>query len=84
MSGKLYVVTEDEYTRWIAGEKGIVPVNPVKVYWDDDKIASDNLWSRWPWQDNKNTVKGPPAWKRGGPLFEDEKPDVGGDEEEEL
>jgi len=83
MGGKLWVVTEDQYTRWLAGEKGIVPVTPVAVYWDGDEIAMSNIWSRWPWQDAKNTVSGPPAWKRR-PFGEDLKPDLGGDEEEEL
>jgi cytochrome c oxidase subunit 2 len=76
MSGRLFVVTPEEYERWLAGDTTVCPATQVAQYPDED----DNIWNRWAWQDNPRTVPGPPKWHRN-PFGRDDKGDD--DEEEE-
>ena len=63
MSGRLFVVSDDDYAKWLAGEPTSVTLpahgtiaNPLSV--------PGKIWTRWHWQDDP-TIKGPPRWKRG-------------------
>lgn len=60
MSGRLYVVTPEEYERWLGGDTTVCAATLVQQYPDDDS----NIWYRWSWQDKPRTVAGPPAWHR--------------------
>jgi cytochrome c oxidase subunit 2 len=74
MSAKLYVVTQDEFDRWLAGEQGVVPAIHQPVYLNaDGTVDAGSIWSRWPDQDRRNEVPAPAKWHRGFPFGPDYK-----------
>lgn len=79
MSGRLFVVTDDQYTAWLAGEKTDIPATHYPYYADDDS----NIWTRWDAQNDRNVVPGPPNWFRE-PFGEDWKGDVEDEDEDDV
>ena len=76
MSGRLYVVENDVFEKWLTGEavEGLPQVSTV----GPARGTPGRIWERWSWQDTSH-IKGPPRWFKD-PWGED---DLGVDAESE-
>jgi cytochrome c oxidase subunit II len=66
MAGRLYVVSTEDYERWLAGEQTSVPVPvvPQRGFNTDPPLtALDRTWVRWAWQDDLSVKRPPPKHK---------------------
>ena len=79
MGAKMYVVSEADYEKWLAGETvASAPATRLPFYDDDEK----NIWFYWPLQDRQREVPGPANWARSL-LGEDMTGESGDDAEDE-
>ncbi len=79
MSGRLFVVENDVFERWLGGEKieGLPPHSPV----GPARGTPGKVWARWAWQDSSE-IPGPPRWERK-PFGEDDLGDDAISDEDE-
>ncbi len=68
MAGRLFVVSSEDFEKWLAGEKleGI----PGHSFVGPARSTPGKIWERWSWQDS-SAIKGPPRWSRN-PFGEDD------------
>jgi cytochrome c oxidase subunit II len=91
MQARLFVVTEEQFAKWLKDPASTpeIPVRWTKWSKDSAMTAQDVIWNRWSWQDRqyedgdpkKRLLMAPAKLKRGAPLGEDEKP--GGSQSQE-
>jgi cytochrome c oxidase subunit 2 len=81
MAGRLFVVSNDDYEAWLAGEETTVKL-PAHGKIGPKQSTPGKIWDRWHWQDDP-TIKGKPRWQRGVWEPDDLGPDAVSDDEGE-
>ncbi len=88
MGAQLYVVTDEEYAKWLKDPKSVAGL-PGWTVWNKDNAmgAPDTVWVRWDWQEkqyDEGRIKMHPAKLSREPFGEDEKPAVDESSSEDI
>jgi cytochrome c oxidase subunit 2 len=88
MSAMLFVVTQDQYDRWMKDPASVPEIPGGWSKWNkaNPVSADDNIWVRWDWQtkqfDEENRMKMHPAKLKREPFGTDETPAQGAPKED--
>ncbi len=82
MSARLYVVPDEDYEKWVAGQPTTLRLPPNSLRGPEDSTTG-LIWQRWHWQDSRE-IKGKPRRSRGVLLFgEEDSPDPEASQDDE-